>query len=107
MENETIYWINIVESDLTKIKNFSQWAEEKYPESILTGLSLVALKDGTYLFGLAFDDEKIGKNVLLIAKRKNFTKVYTGEEDWISILDMTKKGLLGNFSYRLLPELFE
>lgn len=103
MENK-YYFLNLVTTDLEKIKSISKWAEEKFNVNELTGLNFAALKDKTFLLGFVASNEDVIASIYLKSAETSFDKHYTTEEDWVGLMLQCEVCFIGNFSYKFLGD---
>ena len=95
-------WINIVDADTSKIREYCKWNEETFDNNILTGINFTQTNDGKYLLGLVFVDDKAREKSLEKSKEYNFEKIVEEDIDWVGYMGMAKLLYLGNFSYKNL-----
>ena len=97
-------FVNIVDSDISKVLEFCHYVEDEFNDSILTGINFAHTKDDKALLGLVFADTESYDKALEHARSLAFERVYTEEEDWLAIGKLSKFCMVGNFSYKLAGE---
>jgi len=95
------YFINISAKDLPKLLEFCKLTESKYDANILTGLNFASLKDDSFLLGLVFKNKEEQDKCLKEAEEYEFEKIYTEEEKWFEIKELSEFCILGNFTYKI------
>lgn len=96
------YYINIADVNLNKILLLSKYVEERYNNSVLTGICFAHTHDNKYLLGLAFTSKPRWLECLTKIKRSRYERIYTQEEQWLELSKISKYCVVGNFSHVLL-----
>lgn len=104
MKNQTneYYFVNVIDHDLIKIGKFCKRVEEKYDLNVLTGINFAETKDGNLLLGLSLKSETSQKEILELAKPFQFKNVHTQEEDWVSLIMISKICVVGDFNSKMI-----
>jgi len=97
------FFINVVTANMTKLLEVSKLLEGKYDKGTLTGINFIQMKDDKNMIGFVFkDSEGDYKEALnIIQNFYPFEKIYTTEENWISLIPLSTISFLGDFSYKM------
>lgn len=90
------YCITALTKDTKKIKDFTEKCEE-YSTNIVTGINYVELNDNTHMLCIYITDINVHKDLMEVAKKYNFDKLTDKEENFTSLMAMSKLMFIGDF----------
>ena len=97
-------FITIVDSNLDLVLLYCKWNEDTFGIDALTGISFTKTKDGNYVLGLVFQDDKAWDESMTEARLYKFNVIVDKEEDWASFATISDFLILGNFSYKMMSD---
>lgn len=87
MNEKKEYQVNIIDKDLDSLRKFEKEVESKYSDEILTGFSIMEMKDGNFLWQAFFTNKEHCNKLYKLAKLR-FGKVNQDDINPLDYMDM-------------------